>query len=57
MKVNMNFRIITPEGKIKFAGTGFDSWFTLDQAKSKVKKGESIYEYCPKTGEKLWEVF
>ena len=51
-----NFRIITSEGKIKFAGTGYDSWFTLAEARELIEEGDSIYEYCPNTGNQLWEV-
>jgi hypothetical protein len=50
-----NFRIITSEGKIKFAGTGYDSWFTLAKAREVLEDGDSIYEYPPITGNRLWE--
>jgi phage terminase small subunit len=43
----ITFRILKPDGKIKFAGTGEDSWFKLDKARKLVdySKGEMIYEY------------
>ena len=52
----LNFRIITNDGKIKFAGTGYDSWFTLAKARELTEDGEAIYEFCPITGNRLWEV-
>ena len=50
-------RIILPDGRIKYAGTGQDSWLTLEQAKKLVDrtKGEMIYEYKDYVT-KLWEV-
>jgi len=53
---SINYRILTAERKIKFAGTGEDSWFDLATAKKKVdySAGEMIYEY--EHGEPLWEV-
>ena len=53
----IKYRIITKEQKIKFAGTGENSWFTLMAAKLKVdySKGEMIYEY-DKEGNRLFEV-
>lgn len=55
----IKYRILTEDGKIKYAGTGFDSWFSLEKAKEKVDytKGEMIYEWDLKTQEPLWEVF
>ena len=52
----MNFRIITAENRIKFAGTGMDSWFTLDGAKAAVdyNAGEMIYQY-DNQGNRLFE--
>lgn len=52
------YRIVTKDNRIKFAGTGEDSWFTdLSVAKKKCNysKGDSIYEY-DYNGNKLWEV-
>ena len=52
-----NYRILTAEGKIKYAGTGMPSWLTLELAKSLVNysDGEMIYEF-DNNGNKLWEV-
>lgn len=57
MEREFKYRILTAEGKIKYAGTGNDSWFNLETAMQKVdyEKGEAVYEYS-KNGEKLWEV-
>lgn len=54
----IKFRIYTKDRKVKFTGTGEDSWFTLEKAKKLVdySKGESIYEVDP-TGNPVWEVF
>lgn len=52
------FRIVTKDGKIKFAGTGEDSWFnSFDEAvkKTDYKKDEAVYEY-DYNGNKLWEI-
>jgi len=51
------YRILTNEGKIKFAGTNSPSWLTLDAAKKEVdySKDEKIYEYSH-NNERLWEV-
>jgi hypothetical protein len=51
------FRILTKDMKIKYAGTGENSWHTLEEAKRKTdySKGEKIYEYTGPGGEKLWE--
>lgn len=53
----MKYRIVTSDQKIKYAGTGENSWFTLVAAKLKVdySKNEMIYEY-DKEGNRLWEV-
>jgi hypothetical protein len=53
-----NYRIINSNGRIKYAGTGMPSWFTLDKAKQLVdySQAETIYEY-DNNGERLWEVF
>lgn len=39
------FRIITKEKKVKYAGTDYPSWFTLAEAKNIVNydNGEAIY--------------
>jgi hypothetical protein len=54
----VRYRIHTEKRRIKYAGTGSDSWFTLEQAKKLVdtKKGEAIYEYDLRTMNPLWEV-
>ena len=54
----MNYRIVTQDRKIKYAGTGLNSWFDLAAARENVNyhAGEMIYEYN-KEGEILWEVF
>ncbi len=52
------FRILTADYKIKFAGTGLDSWFfDLETAKSKVddSKDEMIYEFNF-NGDRLYEI-
>ena len=53
----MKYRIQTSEGKILFAGTGKDSWFTLDQARKIVDydKGQRIIESDGVNI--LWEIF
>lgn len=53
----IKYRIVTSDQKIKYAGTGENSWFTLMAAKLKVdySKGEMIYEY-DKERNRLWEV-
>jgi len=51
------YRILTAEGFFKFAGTGKDSWFDLDTARSIVDygKGEQVIE---SDGVRvLWQVF
>jgi hypothetical protein len=52
------YRIHTADRKIKYAGTGLDSWFTLDQARQKVdpSRGEKIYQYSGPGGDPLWEI-
>lgn len=54
----IDYRILTKDRKIKYAGTGHDSWFTLEKAKKLVdrKSGEMIYYFDPTTGRQLWEV-
>lgn len=54
----IRYRIHTKNGRIKYAGTGYDSWFTLEKARELVndKKGEMIYEYDLKSMDPLWEV-
>ena len=53
-----NFRIITADGRVKHAGTGRPSWFTLAEAEKDADRaaGEIIIEIDPGTGRKLWEV-
>ncbi len=38
------YRIITKEGKIKYVGTGENSWFSIEEARLKVNRsnGEKI---------------
>ena len=46
--IKPNFRIHTKDGRIKFAGTGQDSWFfSIESARKKLNtsKGEKLYEY------------
>jgi hypothetical protein len=57
MKSQNNFRIKKPCGRFVNAGTGLPSWFTLDQARKLVKSNQMILEFCPVTGQKLWEIF
>lgn len=51
------YRIQTAEGKIKFAGTGENSWFNLDEARKIVnyEQGERIIQ--SNGVDILWEVF
>jgi hypothetical protein len=53
-----NYRIITLQGTIKYAGTNDPSWLTLDMARKLVdhSKGEMIYEF-DKNRNRLWEIF
>lgn len=57
-KKDIKYRILTKDRKIKYAGTGRDSWFTLEKAKSLVnrKNGEMIYEFDAE-GRPMWEIF
>jgi hypothetical protein len=52
----MKYRIQTADGKIKFAGTDFNSWFTLEDARNLVdySSGERIIEHDGVNI--LWEV-
>ena len=52
----VKYRIIKPDGRIKYAGTGKDSWFTLEDARKKVKSGESIYLYDLRTMRQMGEI-
>ena len=54
----MNYRILTADRRIKYAGTGHDSWFDLDTARKLVdySKGEGIYYFHPSSAEPLWEI-
>jgi hypothetical protein len=50
------YRIITSENKVKFVGTGKDSWFkTIEQAKENKSENDMIYLYDDNCN-KLWEV-
>lgn len=52
-----NFRILTPEGTIRYTGTDGFSWFpTLEKAQAKAKPGDTILEIDPQTGRTLWEI-
>lgn len=53
----MKYRIQTKDGKFLNAGTGLDSWFTLDKARKLVdyNKGQRIIESDGVNI--LWEVF
>lgn len=52
-----DYRIETKDRKFKFAGTGLNSWFTLETARAKVdySKGERIVE-CHTVHGVLWEI-
>ncbi len=50
------YRIITKDGRVKFAGTGQESWFVdLEKAKKLASPTDMVYEY-DENGERLWEV-
>jgi hypothetical protein len=53
----LKYRILKANKKIKFAGTGMDSWFTLETARTLVdySLGESIVESDGVNI--LWEAF
>jgi hypothetical protein len=50
------YRIITKEGNVKFAGTDFPSWLTLDRARENAEDGDKIYEFDTATMRQMWEV-
>lgn len=53
------YRIYRADGRIKFAGTDYPSFFTdLKKAVEKCDfdKGETVHEYCTKYQSRLWEV-
>ena len=52
----LKYRIIKPNGRIKFAGTGEDSWFTLEDARKKAGKQDSIYLYDLRTMRQMGEI-
>ena len=53
-----NYRICNKEnGKFFNAGTGVDSWFTLEGARKALLPGWVIVEICTVTGRVLWEVY
>ena len=54
---NIKYRIQKSNGRIKYAGTGSDSWFILEHARQKVNRsvGERIIESDGVNI--LWEVF
>lgn len=51
------YRILTKDGTFLNAGTGLDSWFTLEKARNIVdyEKGQTIVEH--NGVDVLWEVF
>jgi hypothetical protein len=53
----MKYRILNPDHTFLNAGTGLDSWFTLEGARNLVDydKGQSIVEHNGVSI--LWEVF
>jgi flagellar basal body rod protein FlgG len=55
--MKLKYRIQTSDGRIKYAGTGHDSWFTLERAREMVNRpeGERIIESDGVNI--LWEVF
>lgn len=57
-KTEIRFRIHRGSS-IKYAGTDFPSWLTLENARKLVdySRGESIYEYSMITMEPMWEIF
>lgn len=54
--MNTNFRILNPNGTFLNAGTGIDSWFTLEDARKIVNyaAGQKIVEI--ENCQILWEV-
>lgn len=56
-KIDKPFRIVKSDGRIVNAGTGQPSWFSLEEARSKVNReeGERIFE--SNGVDFLWEVF
>ncbi|MEQ8547644.1 MAG: hypothetical protein RIC03_07025 [Cyclobacteriaceae bacterium] len=58
MNTKNDYRILTADKRIKYAGTDHPSWLTLDQAKSKadIRAGEMVYQFCTETHRPLWEV-
>lgn len=52
------YKILTADYKVRYTGTSFGSWLTLEQAKRLVNtnKGEMIYEYDIYRNVRLWEV-
>ena len=59
MNAKIQYRIKTKNNTFKFAGTGANSWFSLEDARAKVdySQNEMIVEICKYTGEILWECF
>jgi len=53
----VKYRILKPDRRILNAGTGIDSWFTLEKARELVDRdaGQMIYESDGVI--MLWEVF
>ena len=55
-KNQVRYRIHRENGRIKYAGTGFSSWFSLEDARKLAEPNESVYEYCMQTMDPLWEI-
>lgn len=55
--MKLKYRIKKTDGRIKYAGTGLNSWFNLEDARKKVNRssGEIIIESDGVNT--LWEVF
>jgi len=58
MDAKIEYRIQLKDSKFKFAGTGVNSWFSLEEARKKVNysNGERIVQCHPVHGV-LWESF
>jgi len=56
--MKLNYRILTKEYKVKYAGSDMPSWFSLEKAKELVdySAGEMIYEYNMDTMTRMFEV-
>lgn len=56
--MKINFRIQNANGTFYNAGTGLNSWFTLEDARKTFNpdNGQKIVEICRHTEDILWEV-